>query len=830
MFKNTRNKIRNKNKSLKRRSRFWVISATTAGIVFAFTVGSSRAMNIGFKRAENKPAIERFYDEKSRNNVRRFDIAAGLLSEVIAAFEKASGWRIQLSDDVKDIQSPGVVGDYTEEEALKLILQNTGVTYTILSPQNVSLRLQGPAETVEVVGENSTLQSPKYTQPLKDIPQTITVINKKAIEEQGATTLRDVLQNVPGLTITAGEGGAPAGDNLTLRGFSARNDIFVDGVRDLSPQSRDPFNLEQVEVTKGPTSAVSGRGSTGGTINLISKTPAFSPFYNFDVVFGTDKTKRVTGDVNIPLDELGLGERTSFRLNAMYHDSNFPGRDVVENNRWGIAPTFSFGIGRKTLMTLGYFRLQQDNISDYGIPWVPVTNNALAAFRDRPAPVPRETFYGYLSRDKEKLRSDLATIQLTHTFSDNFSLRNQFRYGNSMRDSIATPPRFTTDLNSTDINREMRSWLAEDDVYDNQTDFTAKFNTGFIKHALVTGAAFTREKNIRQVRTAPNVRTTLLNPNPNDTFNGIFAINPLLGDITADSQGIYIFDTASFGEKYDLTGGIRWDRFDASGLSAPANATTTVQTAIARTDKFLSFRVGAVYRPLPFGSIYASVASSFNPSLEGLSIAPASVLVDPEKTYNYELGTKWDLLSNRILLTAAIFRVDKTNARTPDPVNSTLTVLDGRQRVDGVEVGVTGIITRGWNVLAAYTLLDSKVLDSNANLVNNVQGTSLEIGKRLVNTPRNSFSLWSTYQTPWRLTVGGGARFVGKRFGNTINTRFVESHYLLDAMASYRINKHIDLRVNAYNLTNEYYFDRIGGGHLVPGAGRSALFGFGLNF
>lgn len=829
MFKKvTGNKVRNKNKSFKRKTRFWIISATTAGIVFAFTVGNSRAMNIGFERAENKPVIERFYAGDEKNNLTRFNIAPGLLSEVVAAFEKASGWRVQLSDDVKDIQSSGVTGDYTEEQALKMILQNTGVTYAIISPQNVTLRLQGPAETVEVVGENSTLQSPKYTQPIKDIPQTITVINKKAIEEQGATTLRDVLQNVPGLTITAGEGGAPAGDNLTLRGFSARNDIFVDGVRDLSPQSRDPFNLEQVEVTKGPTSAISGRGSTGGTINLISKTPAFSPFYNFDVVFGTDKTKRVTGDVSVPLDKLGLGERTSFRLNAMYHDSNFAGRDEIENNRWGVAPTLSFGIAKNTFLTLGYFRLQQDNISDYGIPWVPIGNNVLIPFRDRPAPVPRDTFYGFLNRDKEKLRSDLATIQLTHTFSDALSLRNQFRYGNSIRDSIATPPRFAGN-NSTLINRELRSWITEDDVYDNQTDFTARFNTDSVRHALVTGAMFTREENIRQLRTASNSTTTLLNPNPNDTFPFVISTSPFLGDITADSQAFYIFDTASFGEKFDLTGGIRWDRFDASGLSLPVSITDPRQIPFARIDKFLSYRFGAVYRPLPFGSVYGSVASSFNPSLEGLSIGASTALntLEPEKTYNYELGTKWDLLSNRILLTAAIFRVDKTNARTPDVDNVALTVLEGRQRVDGIELGATGIITRGWNVLAAYTLLDSKILESNANLSG---GQSLEIGKRLINTPRNSFSLWSTYQTPWRLTVGGGARYVGKRFGNTINTRFVESHYLFDAMASYRINKYINLHANAYNLTNEYYFDRIGGGHLVPGAGRYALFGFGLNF
>jgi catecholate siderophore receptor len=186
-----------------------------------------------------------------------------------------------------------------------------------------------------------------------------------------------------------------------------------------------------------------------------------------------------------------------------------------------------------------------------------------------------------------------------------------------------------------------------------------------------------------------------------------------------------------------------------------------------------------------------------------------------------------DLFDNRILLTGAIFRVDKTNARTPGLPGEAPTVLDGKQRVDGLELGVTGIITRGWNILAAYTLLDSKVLESNANLVN---GESLEIGKRLINTPRNSMSLWTTYQTPWRFTIGGGARFIGKRFGNTINTRFVDSFWTFDAVASYRINKHIDLKMNIFNITDKYYFDRIGGGHLVPGAGRSALFGFGFNF
>ena len=812
-------KVRKKNG--RRGLRYWVIATTAMGCLVAYTIGDNRALNFTFAQ-ENQTPISSKYEGGAQSFTLKFDIPRGNLGEVLSLFEKVSGLSVILTDEsFGNLPSKGVSGNFTIEQALLQILADTGLTYNFTGSKIVTLKLLGPNETVEVSGEDEIIQSPKYTKPLRDTPQTITVINKQAIEQQGATTLRDVLQNVPGLTITAGEGGAPAGDNLTLRGFSARNDIFVDGVRDLGPQSRDPFNLEQVEVVKGPTSAVSGRGSTGGTINLISKTPNLSPFYNFSLSLGTDKTRRVTGDINAPLDRLGWGDRTAFRLNLLAHDSNFASREVVENNRLGIAPTFSFGIGGRTFVTLGYFHLRQNNISDYGIPWVPANNNALLEFRDRPAPVPRNTFYGFLDRDKEKLRSDLATIQLAHTFDDNFSLRNQFRFGRSTRDSIATPPRFNN-INSTVINRELRSWVTEDNVWDNQTDFTANFDTGFIKHSLVTGVEFIRENNIRTLRTAPVSQTGLLNPNPNDAYTGIITTSPFIGDLTADSQAFYIFDTASFGEKFDLTGGIRFDRFDAKGFIAAV----TGLTPAARVDRLLSFRFGAVYKPLPNGSVYGSVSSSLNPSLEGLSYGAALAALDPEKTYNYEIGTKWDLFGNRILLTGAIFRVDKTNARTPDLISG-LTVLDGKQRVDGVEIGASGNITRNWNVLAAYTRLDSKILESNANLAG---GISLEIGKRLINTPRDSMSLWTTYTTPWRFTVGGGARFTGKRFGNTINTRFVDSYWLADAAASYRINKHVDLKLNIFNITDEYYFDRIGGGHLVPGAGRSALIGFGFNF
>ncbi len=289
-------------------------------------------------------------------SVRRFEIQEGPLDTVVSAFERLADLRIVFaSDDVRNIASPGVSGLYTVDQALQKLLAGTSVQYRFTAAETVMFELRGPDSSVEVT-EQAPLSSPKYTEPLRDIPQTITVISKSMIEEQGATTLRDVLRNVPGLTMTAGEGGTAAGDNLTLRGFSARNDIFVDGVRDISPQSRDPFNLEQVEVVKGPGSAFTGRGSTGGSINLVSKAPSLSRLFGGTFNFGTDGTKRVSADVNVPLRF--LGEHTAFRLNLLAHDSGVAGRDVVNNQRWGVAPSLAFGVGTPTRLTSELFQVE----------------------------------------------------------------------------------------------------------------------------------------------------------------------------------------------------------------------------------------------------------------------------------------------------------------------------------------------------------------------------------------------------------------------------------------------------------------------------------------
>ena len=809
-----KNRITNRANAEKRGPRYWLAMGTMGALMAYSAVGGKTV--VPAYAMENIGGVKGSYvTAQAQAPVHRFDIPPGPLDDVLNAFQSVTGLRVQVeNDNLRTLSSPGVKGVFNAAQALKQLLTGTGLAYSFTDAKTIQLELKGPSDSLEVRGGASTITSSKYTEPLRNIPQTISIISKSVIEEQAATTLRDVLRNIPGLTVAAGEGGAPAGDNLTLRGFSARNDIFIDNARDLSPQARDPFNLEQVEIVKGPSSTFSGRGSTGGTINLVSKSPNVVPFYGFTANFGTDETRRATADINIPLERLGLGKRTALRLNLLAHESGVAGRDVVENKRWGIAPSIAFGLGTQTRLTLSYFKMKQDNISDYGIPWVPATNNVLKDFRDKPAPVPRETFYGFKNRDKEKLDADLMTAKFEQDFSDNLSLRNQLRYGYSTRDSIATPPRFASN-DSTVINRELRSWVTKDEIWDNQTDLRAKFSTGKVEHSLVSGMAVTRETNKRVNRTAPNSPTTLLNPNPNDRYAGAITVSPFVGDVTGNSLAFYTFDTAKFGEKFELNGGLRYDYFDVEG-------STTTPSTIAKIDRMVSWRAGAIYKPKQNASIYVGYGTSLNPSLEGLSYGTANTRIDPEKTYTFEVGTKWDLFRERFSVSGAVFRVDKDNARTPGALpDDPPQVLDGRQRVKGVELAATGSLTREWKILAAYTFLDSEVVKSN---------TITEIGKELQNTPKNSFNIWSIYQFPWKLNLGGGVRFVDRRFGNNTNTRQVDSYWTIDATAAYPLNEHMDLRLNLYNLNNAYYFDRLGGGHLIPGATRSANISLGFTF
>ena len=679
-----------------------------------------------------------------------------------------------------------------------------------------------PTQLPEVVvqGEQDSYKpeavaSPRFTQPLREIPQTITVVPQAVIEERNATSLRDVLRNVSGISLQAGEGGGGLpGDNLSIRGFNARSDIFVDGVRDYGSYSRDPFNLEQVEVIKGPASTFVGRGSSGGAINLVTKTPRLNPFYGGSLGIGTDEYKRVTVDVNQPLAEAGL-ESAGFRLNGLWHENETPGRDVVNNKRWAVAPTVAFGIGKPTRLTLSYLHMDEDNIPDYGIPWVPANvNPALAEYSNEPAPVDFDNFYGLRHYDYEDIITDIVSATVEHDFSESLRLRNLSRFGRTDRDSAITAPRFVDVDTSTEIRRNLQRRQIEHTIYANQTDLNFDFETGPLDHALVTGLELSREEqdNRNSAQSANQPTTDFFDPNPNASPLGPMPdiANPWTR-ANAETIALYAYDTIDLTDKWQVGGGVRYDHIDTEFEND------------GRTDDLLSWRSGIAFKPLPNGSIYFGYGTSFNPSLEGNTGLTGNFLdVDPEESQNFELGTKWDLLQERLSLSAAVFRTEKTDARTPELGGTGNTVLEGEQVVDGFELGASGRITPDWQVFATYTFMDAEVEASN---------TAAEEGNFLGNTPDHSASFWTTYQLPWHLELGAGAQYVGERFNNAgANRRRAPDFWLFDAMLAYEVNENITLRLNVYNLADEDYIERLGGGHFIPGAGRSAVLTANLRY
>jgi catecholate siderophore receptor len=684
--------------------------------------------------------------------------------------------------------------------------------------QDVFLDGQGgddaaPGESIVVTGEReriNTLNS--RIGNVQDAPQSISIIGREVIEQQSASTLRDVLRNVSGISMAAGEGGGgPAGDNLTLRGFGARNDIFVDGIRDFGSYTRDTFNVEQVEVVKGPASAQTGRGSTGGYINMFSKQPELMTFSRATVTGGLPAYGRATADLNVGDDMTGLAG-VGLRLNLMYHNADSPGRDFVETERLGVAPSFAVGLGSSTRAIVSYLYLRQDNVPDYGIPFVPATNTALPQYAEQPAPVDYDNYYGLLARDREKTRSHMLTFALEHDLTDTVRISNTTRYGYATRDSLYSAPRF---LNTTTtlITPQPQSRDTVDDVWFNQSNLFAEFETGSLRHDLIAGFEISDENSRNQLRTVTaGTPTDLFDPDPERPWVGTITDTPgAVVRATGETLAAYVFDTVHFSEQFLFTGGLRWERYETTFTAAAPAA------PLGRVDKTLTWRAGLTYKPVPRLSLYAGAGTSVNPSIENMTQTTPTAAVaalKPEKSRTYEIGAKWEGFGGRLLLNTALFRTEKINARTPGLPGEPATVLDGKQRVDGFELGITGKLTESWSIIGSYSYLDTEVRESN---------TPTEIGNRLGNVPDHSGSLWTVYELPFGLELGGGVRYVGTRYTNVANTRWIDDYWVADATVAYQFEGGVSVRVNVFNLFDERFIDQVGGGHFVPGPGRSAI-------
>lgn len=745
--------------------------------------------------------------------LRRFDIAAGTLDDVLRAYEAASGVDVRFSfpaDMLSRIGSGGVSGTMSSNQALDQLLDGTGIDYHFDSGRVATITMQQMVESIDVVSKAPVVSSPKFTQPILDTPRTLTVIPDEVFTAQGATTLRDVLRNTPGITFQAGEGGGGLpGDTFSMRGFSSGNDITVDGIREVGAYSRDAFNIDQVEVVKGPASAVAGRGATGGSINLVTKTPKKESFTRVSGAAGTESYSRSTIDANLPMTAIA---DSAFRINAMFGASDVAGRDVVHNSSWGVAPSLAFGIGKPTRFTLSYQHVAQDNIPDYGLPW--------AAFGATPD-VDQSNFYGLEDYDYEDVESDLATATFERDVRTGWVLRNIARWGANDRDSAITAPR--------PPNRQLQRRTMEMTQLTNQTSMNGSFTTGGVRHDLALGIEAGREgtRSHNQAQSTNQPQVDINDPDPSQDPLGPMPDN--LGnpsETNLDLVALYAFDTVQLTPKWELTGGARWDSVDVD--YSLLNRANGVVTDLSRSDRMLSWSAGAVFKPRRNASIYASVGTAFNASVDAGAVGAAlsdvptaanNVNLAPEKTENLEIGGKWELGNGRAIVTGALFRTTKTNARTRSATTEPF-ILDGEQKVDGVEIGVNGQLTDRWSMLAGYSHLESEFVRSR---------NAVEQGAQLAFTPENSFNLWTDYRLA-ALSFGGGVQYMDSVFRNAANTAEVPSYWLAGAMAAYDVTSSLTLRLNANNLTNEHYVDRIGGGHYIPGPGRSFMLTAELGF
>ena len=652
-----------------------------------------------------------------------------------------------------------------------------------------------------------------------DIPQSVSSVDADEIQRRGVATLTDALRTVPGISLGAGET-SWQGNNLILRGFTTRNDMFLDGMRDYGYYFRDPFNDAEIQVLKGPSSVLFGRGATGGVIHQVSKQPLTSALAGGQINLGTDGTRRVTVDVNVPLDAA-----TAIRVDAMATRTEVQDRDGALNRRWGVAPSLGLGLGTSTRLMLSYLHQSEDNRPDYGIPW----------FDGAPAKVTRDTYYGF-STDYLDTDVDIGTARFEHDFSDTLSLHTQARYSSakrSFRTSEAVIPAgtaMTTPLTAISVTRNEFSGFSNDRFLQGQLDATGRFTTGPLAHRLVFGIEGGHE------RPAPTyifhvgvIGTTLVNP-PAQAFAQMLQYVRLTAATRANTFGAYALDTISVGEHFDILAGLRWDNFDAHYRStgfSPAGATLAT-TDLERENHRFSGRAAVTYKLDARSSLYLTYANSFNPSAEGIeslvsagrSVAQANVNAAPETSRIWEAGAKRALFGDALLLSGSLFRIVKSNVRIPDPVVTGFNTNGGRQRVQGVELEAAGQITPAWSVHLSYAFLDSETLRTE----NPTAAGSPRIGEDLTITPRNSFSLQTDYALTSKLSIGGGAIYQSSRLGQNTNASLLRApgYAIYELRARYRVAGGIALQANLFNLTDKLYYDQLHPFHVVPGAGRSA--------
>lgn len=725
--------------------------------------------------------------------------------------------------------------------------------------------------------------SAKFVKPLVDTPQTITVINRELIQQQGTASLSEALRNTPGITFTLGENGnTNTGDSVFMRGFDASASIFVDGIRDLGGITRDTFNTEAVEVVKGPSGADNGRGSPNGFINMVSKRPQLRDFAEGSAQISSGERLRVTADLNKKLD-LGL-PGAAFRLNVFSDRGNVEGRDVLERNRWGVAPSLTLGLGTSTRATLSYLHVDQEAIPDGGIPGVGMMGftdwtvyKTLAGAIARPTvggeavtgmkPVDRSNYYGS-TNDFDNTQADMLTVLLEHDFAPGTSLRNISRFGRTQQDMNLTGTVISSTAGASSIigdptkpetwtisrNRQGRD--QRNQIIANQTSLNSAFTLAGIKNNISTGLELTHEKQNTAGFTSGTPATDRANlyaPDVNAKFAPLVRTGASTDGETTTAAA-FLFDTLDLNDQWQLSTGLRVERFRTEYTSIPATATPPVAaSAYTSSDTLVSGKLGLLFKPTADGSIYLSYATSQKPpgsdnfSLSSATPNATTGVVNinapnlkPQEGTNLELGAKWDLFDKQMLVTAALFRsVNENELARADTVTGEVTQY-GKKTVKGIELGAAGAVTSNLQLQAGLVYLDSTVNEA----VTVVPGAvDVQTGAQLIYTPKVTFTSWINYKMPegalLGLSFGAGARYtdsqttqVNNGTAPVVGIDGIPSYWVFDAMAAYEINKNLGLQFNVSNLADKFYVASVNSGRsrFTLGAPRNLSLSLNLKY
>jgi catecholate siderophore receptor len=645
-----------------------------------------------------------------------------------------------------------------------------------------------------------------------DTSQSVDTIDNKELAEQNLSLVQDALRNVPGITLNSGEGGSH-GDSVNLRGLSIPDSFFLDGVRDIGQYQRDTFNSEAISVLLGPASAVFGRGSTAGVINSISKQPLLTPLASISASGGMADYWRGTGDFNLPLSDTAAA-----RITVMDQRNEVVDRDQVVYRRYGVAPTLALGLGTPTRLTLSYFKEEENDLPDYGIPFID----------GAPAAVNRSNYYGLVNYDSTRTNTNIGTIRIEHDFGDDITLSDSARYGNYgfryllsgpfLGNDYVAPPPPGTPYADIEVSRDQPSSAGTTSLAINRTDLTSRFEIAGFKNILTTGLELSKEQsNVSRFDNGIDdiPPTPLLNP---DGFG--IPPTPLVAYSNPTGRGndvsVYAFDSLALGSLWDVDLGLRWDRF-ASGFSDLNPAVGPV--SFSRTDTFASPRAAVIFKPDEAQSYFVSYGTSYNPAVEYLIIAPSDQSLSPEKTSNLELGARIKILGGKAELTGSLFDTQVKNARNSDPDDPTIQNAPFDQRVKGVEVGINGYVMEEWEVAANYTHLGDKITATS---------DPLSLGKTAPNTPHDAANVWTTIEPTEAWTIGAGMTAVSHRYADTENTAGVPGYVFFNAMTSYTVNTHLKLQLNLNNVTNKLYFtgvyySGVDENHALPSAGRTLI-------